>query len=146
MTISNTTKTTGHLTGTIDDRAYTTNSVVLEIYSSSLTAGGPEGGSLEEGIFFTFPTSIKPGSYELNGTTRVGAWYNPGRNESSWSAEINQGKVTITDVSLDAEPRLEFSFNFIAVNPANGQQRKVIAGDAKFEGASKINNAKYKSE
>lgn len=146
MTISNTTNTTGYLTATIDGSAYTAESVALEVYSSSLTAGGPKEGILKEGIFFTFPTSIKPGSYEINGTTRVGAWYNPGQNHNSWLAEINQGKVTVISVSLEAEPSLEISFSFVAVNPANEQQRKMIAGNAKFEGAAKINNAKYKSE
>ncbi len=146
MKTSNTHKTTGYLTATIDGNDYIAESVSLEIYGSTIIAGGPKEGASKEGIFFTFPTSIKPGSYELNSTTRVGAWYNPGQNHSSWTADEKEGKVTVISVSLDTEPSLEITFNFFAVNPMNPLQRKTITGQAKFEGISQHDHVKYKIE
>ncbi|NMX35468.1 hypothetical protein [Pseudomonas sp. WS 5413] len=139
--------TTGHLTADIDGRAYTAESVSLNLYSSSIIAGGPIEGILKEGIFFTFPDHIKPGTYEMNRDTLVGAWYNPGQNQNSWYADNNdEDKMEVISVSLEAEPSLEISFKFFAVNSADTQQRKRIIGVAKFEGASQQGTVQYKTQ
>lgn len=146
MKTSNTQNTTGHLKAQIDDRTYNAESVDFYLLPPVIIAGAPLEGAEKEGMFFSLPADIEPGKYELNQTSGIEAWYNPGQHQNSWIADGSQGYMKIISVSTENDPLLEISFSFVAVNRADTQQRKTITGEARFEGVSQKGNAHYKIE
>lgn len=138
--------TTGYLKAKIEGDAeqWEAGTVVYQGSSPSFIVGGPEGGAQFKGLFFSFPADISTGKHAINRSTRVSAWFNPGM-ANSWTADEQGGTVTVASVSTD-EPSIEISFEFVAVNPQNVQERKKIAGTGEFKGRSLKSDVTYKTE
>lgn len=144
MSSSTTAPTTGYLRATLGGTPWTAASVVFISSGPSFQVGGPEGGIIHEGVFFTFPSTIQPGEYQMNAATQCGGWYNPGQNASSWlpnTTDVNN-KVTVRSVSV-ATSEIEISFDFEVIERSAPNRRLKIVGDAKFGGAS-ASTAVYK--
>lgn len=144
MSSSNTAPTTGYLRATLGGTPWTADSVVFISSGSSFQVGGPDGGTIHKGVFFSFPSSIQPGEYQMNAATQCSGWYNPGQNASSWVPNLTDvnNKVTVHSVSV-ATSEIEISFDFEAVERFAPYGRLKIVGDAKFGGAS-ASTAVYK--
>ena len=136
--------TTGRLEADIegDTERWVADSVIYQADTNSFVVGGPEEGVMFKGLYFTFPTDISVGEHAINRGTRVGAWFNPGR-ANSWIADEEGGTVNVLSVSSN-DASIKISFNFVAVNPANNQERKKIEGEGEFEGHSLKSDVKYK--
>jgi hypothetical protein len=129
MNTSNEAKTTGYLMARIGEQENFEADQLSISAVPSIIAGGSRKDS-GKGIYFEFRRSIKPGTYDVSMAN--GAWYNHRGGERSWLAE--SGTFTIKSIELDPEPKIDYTFDIVAVEPAGEKRRVKLVGSAELKG------------